>query len=275
MAPGLDAPALAAPLATVTVLEGKTHVARATLLYAPAEGATLEQGDIVELEEGSLMQLELADGSALSFGGKARVFMPAPAGQADRRTDVLLAAGWSKLDLVSAAQLPAVRTPLVRLISQKVSYVMHAGEDGTRLFVEGGELVPVFTGSRPGQPAVIKAGEFVAVKPDASATLAGRPPPDFVAAMPRPYLDKLPQRLARLKARGVELKRERGVSFAEVDGWIKDDPAGRAGWIAQFQPLLKDPGFVHDLEPALRDYPEWGRVLHPEKRRAKAKPQAQ
>jgi hypothetical protein len=271
----LAAPVCAAPVGTVTIMDGKAHVARGTAVHALAEGGTLEEGDIIELEEGALLQVELADGSAMSFAGAAKALMPTPASSGERLSDVLLLSGWAKFNLASAANLPAVRTPLLRLISQNVSYVMQVAPDGNELFVETGELVPVFMVSRSGQPAVIKAGEYLNVKADASATTAGRPPQPFVKAMPRPYLDKLPQRLPKLKARGVEFKRERDVSFAEVDGWIKIRPAGRPAYLAQFKPMLKDKVFLRDLEPAIKNYPEWDRIVHPEKHRSKQKPQPQ
>jgi hypothetical protein len=275
LALGLCVSALAAPFGTVTIMEGKAHVARATSIYAAAEGGMLEEGDIVELEEGALMQVELADGSALSLSARARAFLPEPAAPGERLTDLLLLAGWAKFTLASAAQLPAVRTPLVRLLSQNVSYVMQVAGDGNQLFVESGELVPVFASLKAGQPAIVKAGEYLAVKADASTATVGHAPPEFVKAMPKPYIDKLPQRIAKLKARGVEFRPEREAGFADVDGWIKAHPGGRAGYLARFRPLLKDKGFVRDLEPAIKRYPEWDRIVHPEKYRPKPKPQVQ
>ena len=264
-----------APLGTVTIMDGRAHVARGTALFTLAEGGAVEEGDVIELEDGALLQIELADNSALSFAGKGRVFMPAPAGPGERLTDVLMLSGWAKFNLASAAQVPAVRTPLVRLISQTAAYVLQVVPEGSTLFLEGGELVPVFATAKSGQPAVVKAGEFLGVKADASAVTAGRPAPEFVKAMPKPYLDRLPQRLAKLKVRGVEFKRERDLSFAEVDAIIRTYPAGRRAYLARFQTMLKDKAFLRDLEPAIKSYPEWDRVVHPEKYRPKPKPQPQ
>jgi hypothetical protein len=174
---------------------------------------------------------------------------------------------------LSAAQLPAVQTPQVRLISQNVSYVLAVNDAGSQLFVENGELVPAFGSPKSGQPAIVKAGEFLGVKPDFSATVAPRALPEFVKAMPRPYIDKLPTRLPRFKGKGVELKRERDLGFADVDGMFKLYPSGRKAYLAQFRPLLKDKAFLRDLEPAIRNYPEWDRIVHPEKYLPKPKPQ--
>jgi hypothetical protein len=264
--------ASAAPFGTITIADGKSRVTRAVGVHTLAEGGVLEEGDLIELDEGALLQVELGDGSALSFTSKARALLPMPAGQPGRLADVLLLQGWVKVQLTSAAQLPAVQTPLVRLISQNVSYVLSVGEVGTQLFVENGELVPAFASPKSGQPAIVKAGEFLGVRPDSSATVAPRAPQDFVKAMPRPYIDKLPVRLAKLKARNVELKHERDVNFADADGLFKLNPAGRKTYLVQFRPLLKDKAFLRDLEPAIKNYPEWDRIVHPEKYLPKPKP---
>ena len=264
----LAAAAQAGPLGTVTVADGRAHVARGSMVYTPAEGVVLEEGDILELEEGALLQIELSDGSALSFSSRAQARLPA-AGAGGKPGDLLFASGWAKLHLTSAAQVPAVSSAQVRLIGQNTVYVMSAGADGTALFLESGELVPVFAGAKAGQPAVIKGGDFVAVKPDFSVTSAKRAPPPFVAAMPKVYLDQLPVRLAKLKARGVEPRRERDAGFADLDAWVKRYPSARAALLAQFTPLLKDKEFLAQLEPAIKDYPEWEQAIRPEKTKGK------
>jgi hypothetical protein len=273
---GLAAAAQAAPLGTVTLADGRAHLMRGTTIFAVGEGMNVEEGDMLDLEDGALVQVELGSGSALSFTARAQVLLPLAAG--GRTSDLILAAGWTKLNLASAAQVPAVGTPHLRLLSQPASYVLTTGADGSQLFVESGELVPVFVVPKAGQPAVVKSNEYVGVKPDSSVTLAGRAPPSFVAAMPRLYMDKLPQRLAKLKARGVAPKAEREAAFADVDAWFKRYPAARALFVEQFRPLLADKDFVRELEPRLKDYPEWESTVRPEKTRgkggAKAAPKA-
>ena len=262
----LAAAAHAAPLGTVTIADGRAHVTRGVSVLVPAEGAILEEGDIVELEDGALLQVETADGSALSFSSRAQALLPL-AGTGGKPGDLLLAAGWVKLNLAAAAQVPALATAQVRLVGQNVIYVATAGADGTQLFSESGELVPVFAAAKAGQPAVIKSGDFIAIRPDASVATARRPPPAFVAAMPKVYLDRLPMRLSRLKAKGVPMKAERDIAFADVDTWVKRFPAARTALLTQFEPLLKDPAFVQQLEPAIKDYPEWEQALRPGKSR--------
>lgn len=264
LALGLCTQALAAPLGTVTIMDGRAHLARGTTLFTVAEGGAVEEGDVIDLEDGALLQIELSDNSAISFAGKGRVFLPTVAGPG-RLTDVLLLGGWAKFNLASAAQVPAVRTPQLRLISQAASYVLQSAAESSQLFVESGELVPVFASVKPGQPAVVKANEYLGVKADATAATAGRAPPAFVKEMPKAYLDKLPQRLTKLKARGVELKPERELTFAEVDGIIQAYPAGRAMYLPRFQPLLQDAAFVRDLQPVIKSYPEWDKLLRAEK----------
>ena len=253
----------AGPLGTVTIADGRAHLARGLGVYAPAEGVTVEEGDLLELEDGALLQIELTDGSILSFSARAQALLPAASD--GKAGDLKLASGWSKLNLASAAEVAALSTAQVRVVGQSAVYVLSAGGEGTQMFVESGELVPVFAATRAGQPAVLKGGDFVGVSPDAGVSLARRPPPGFVTAMPKVYLDKLPVRLPRLKVRGVAPRRERDAGFGDLDAWVKRYPSARAALLAQFAPLLKDKGFVRQLEPALKDYPEWELVVHPKK----------
>ena len=273
----LAAAAHAGPLGTVTIADGRAHLARATTIHAVGEGVAVEEGDILDLEEGALVQIELNDGSALSFTSRAQALLPAP-GTGGRPSDLFLAGGWVKFSLASAVQVPALNLPQLRLVSQAASYVATTGAEGSQLFVESGELLPVFAVSRAGQPAVLRANEYVGIKTDSTVAVAGRAPQGFVSAMPRLYMDKLPQRLARLKARGVPPKVEREAGFAEVDGWFKRYPVARALFIERFKPLLRDKDFVRELEPSLKSYPEWESLLRPDKSRgkvpAKDKPKA-
>jgi len=261
--------AFAAPLGTVTVADGRAHVLRGVEMLIPAEGVNLDEGDLIEVEEGGLLQIELADGSALSFASGARLRLPAPLN--GKPADLLLAAGWAKLSPLAPSQVPGLATAQLRLATQNTTLVGFADAQGTQVFSEAGDLVASYGASKPGQPALIKSGDFVAVKTDFSVVSARRPPAAFVAAMPRVYLDKLPARLARIKVRNVEARHERDAGFADLDAWVARLPAARAALLAQFEPRLKDAAFLGELAPRIQDYPEWEAVLRPEKTRGKDK----
>ncbi|HEY4373144.1 MAG TPA: hypothetical protein VGN52_14530 [Burkholderiales bacterium] len=263
----LAAAAHAAPLGTVTVMDGRAHVARGLGVSAPAEGSVLEEGDLLALEDGALLQVELADGTLLSFASGAQAMLPAHAG--GKPGDLLLAAGWVKFNLAAPAQLAAVATPQVRLLAPKSTYVVNTGAAGTQLFLETGEVVPTFAASRPGQPAVVRGGDFVAVKADSSVTVARRPPPAFVSAMPKVYLDRLPVRLSKLRAKNVALKPEREAGFDDLQAWVRRYPQARAAILARFEPKLQDKDFLAQLQPVIKDYPEWEAAVRPEKPHAK------
>jgi hypothetical protein len=268
--------AQAAPLGTVTIADGRAHLARGTTVYSVTEGLSIEEADLLDLEEGALVQVELADGTALSFTAKAQALLPA-AGAGGKRSDLFLAGGWVKFGLAAAGPVSAVATPHLRLVSQPAVYVMGVAPETSQVFVEAGELVPVFAVPKAGQPVVVKANEYLGVKADSSVTQAARAPQPFVAAMPRLYMDKLPPRLARLKARGVTPKIEREAGFADLDAWVKRYPLARPWFIELFRPKLVEADFVAALEPAIKSYPEYEAALRPEKGRkggAKDKPKA-
>lgn len=264
----LAAAVRAAPLGMVTLTDGRAHLARATSIYAVADGVAVEEGDILELEDGALVQIEFNDGSALSLTSGARAMLPMPAAAGGKAGDALLAGGWAKLGIASPAQLPAFATPQLRLLSQPAVYVITADAEGTRLFVESGEVVPVFAASGAGQPAVLKGNDFASVKPDNTVATGKGAPPAFVKTMPRLYMDKLPKRVDKLKARGVPPKPEREAGFADLNAWAGRFPAARAVLLERFRPMLADENFRRELEPAIANFPEWAAQLKPQKGRA-------
>lgn len=261
----------AAPLGMVSLTDGRAHLARATTIHTVADGVAIEEGDILELEDGALVQIEFNDGSALSLTNGARAMLPAPAPAGGKPGDAFLSAGWAKLGIASPAQLPALATPQLRLLSQPAIYVITADAEGTRLFVETGELVPVFAASGAGQPAVLKGNDFASVKADNTVVVGKGAPPAFVKTMPRLYMDKLPKRIDKLKARGVPPKVEREAGFADLNAWVTRYPAARAALLERFKAMLADETFRRELEPAIANYPEWASAIKPEKGRAKGK----
>ncbi len=129
-------------------------------------------------------QVETADGSALSFASRAQALLPA-AGPGGKPGDLLLAAGWVKLNLATAAQVPTLATAQGTPGGAKRRLRGNRWRRGTQLFSESGDLVPVFAATRAGQPAVIKGGDFVAIRVDAGASTARRAPPTLSRRCPR------------------------------------------------------------------------------------------
>src|SRR5215216_4074090 len=60
--------------AIVTLVEGQAALLRGTTRFALAEGVRLQGGDIVEIPEQGLAQVEFADGALLSLGPRSRFY---------------------------------------------------------------------------------------------------------------------------------------------------------------------------------------------------------
>jgi hypothetical protein len=94
---------------------------------------------------------------------------------------------------------------------------------------------------------------------------AARPDAAFIEAMPVPFRDTLPSRLARFAAKAVEPKVDREVNYADIEPWLNTAVAWRRGFVERFRPRLKDPEFRRAVDAHMSSHPEWDPVLHPEK----------
>jgi hypothetical protein len=140
--------------------------------------------------------------------------------------------------------------------------ILHAATGATELFVEAGSA-SVGQAAEHGQPA--KAGQFFTRRATKHVAVTTRPDAAFLESMPRPFRDTLPSRLSHFAGkRAVEPTRDHDVTYSEVEPWLKIG-TGRRAFEERFQPRLRDAEFRRAVEPHLAEYPEWDRVLHPEK----------
>ena len=97
------------------------------------------------------------------------------------------------------------------------------------------------------------------------AVTAGRPPAQFIGAMPRHFQDNLPVLLDRFKDKKADPKHEREATYGEVEAWLKTGPPLRKTFVKRFQARARDAEFRKGLVDNLREHPEWDPVLYPEK----------
>src|SRR5262245_14933082 len=91
---GAEAPAI------VTLIEGGGGaLLRGTSRYALAEGVRLQTGDIIELGDKGVAQIEFADGVILNLGPRTRFYAGAIVGRVAKGgvSDLYLMQGWSKI----------------------------------------------------------------------------------------------------------------------------------------------------------------------------------
>ena len=273
-------PAAVQGIGTVTLLEGSLRVLRGTSVLQAAEGMRLRQGDIVESSDKGFAQLEFAGGGVVALGPASRLYVfrqsashPSAKAGSEIGTELILLGGWLKGESSANAGSYRYESPLLAATTSNGTVVVHAYDNGCDLFVESGSAavgeVSADGSSRQSSPA--KAGQFFS-RHAGRLTSASRPDSTFLEAMPRPFRDTLPSRLAQFAGKSVEPKTDHPVTYAEVQPWLKMPPAWRRGFVDRFEPRLKDPEFRKQLEAHVAEYPEWDTVLHPEKHRTETPP---
>jgi hypothetical protein len=158
-----------------------------------------------------------------------------------------------------------ITTPFFTLQPTEGAAVLLVGVGEGSVFVESGDAR--LTGTPA--PLRLKGGDFFARKAGDKGAVAPRPSPDFIAALPRIFLDPLPSRMARYKERQVQPRQLEVVSYAEVEAWLKAPPEVRRPLVPRFAPRASDPAFRSALVSNLRFHPEWDPILYPEKHLAK------
>ncbi len=269
----------AEPPAVVTLLEGQAALLRGTVRYALAEGVRLQTGDIVELGDKGLALVEFGDGCELSLGPKARFYVGAlvPRGaKAGGVSDFYLMQGWGKLASGKTAAPLRITTPVFGLASTDATAVVQIGDGEGALFVETGEvrLAEGFVKAAPASAVRLRGGEFFTRRFDQKGTVAARPAPGFLAAMPKAYADNLPSRIAKYKDRETTPRAIGELAYGDVELWLKAPVEIRRALMQRFVPKANDPSFRPGLVANLKFHPEWDPILFPEKYKPKPPPEA-
>jgi hypothetical protein len=263
----LAAPAAEPAPPVLTLLEGTATLVRGVMRHALAEGVRLQSGDILETGEASLAEMEFADGAALTLGPEARMLAASLPLAGAARGDFYFPQGAAKLGRVKADARLRVVTPFGTVQPAEGAAVLRVSGSGMQVFAESGPVA--ITGqARRGVPAEtlrLRTGEFFSGKSVQRAGLRPRPTPEFIAALPKLFLDPLPSRLARVKDRSAQPRQLDVVAYAAVETWLKAPYAFRRPMPARFRALADDPAFRAALIANMRFHPEWDRVLFPEK----------
>ena len=255
------AAAAADPAPTLTLLEGPAGLVRGVARYALAEGARMQSGDIIEVGDKGLAEIEYPDGTAIALGAGTRMLAVSMPRGKSAAGDYYVMQGALKVAGVSKAARLRVFTPLFTLSPVEGVSVMVVGAGAGSVFIESGEA------RLAAAPATLslKSGEFFARKAGQKGAVAQRPSKEFIEALPKAFFDPLPSRMARYKEREAQPKRIDDASYADVEAWLKAPPAIRRPLVARFESRASDPKFRAGLEANLRFHPEWDPILYPEK----------
>lgn len=259
----LSAAAFAADnVAVLTILEGNATLVRDTSRYQLAEGARLNDEDIVELGPDAFVQIEFGDGVRLGAGPATRLQIgPRLAKEKTARPGrFYLLSGWSKV--TPAGKEVSYAGAQADLAHPGVT-VGQAGPENLQVFVETQDAK--VTDRRAGNTVTLRNGEFYSRKGGDRGTVAGRPPAEFLTRLPRPFRDSLPPRAERFKDRPAQLRQLGTIGYDDVAPWLQGEQALRRQFLTRWRPLANDAAFRASLASNMKAHPEWDRIVFPEK----------
>jgi len=254
---------------TITILEGDALIYRGLGRLHAAEGVRLVAGDIVETAPATFMQLELPDQTVAQFGSGTRVMLGAAARGKSERWLYLLE-GWAKLSAMKreAAAGPGIelRSPMLDIPASSAVVVLRVLPAEVNLFAERGE-VRVSERQASGAPVVmvLKGGDFYRRKAGTRGAVNPGSMQGFVDEMPRFFRDSLPLRAERFRDQVVKPKEAPEFAYADVERWLKSEPAVRRPLMQRWRARAREPAFRSALIANFSSHPEWDPILFPEK----------
>jgi hypothetical protein len=179
--------------------------------------------------------------------------------------ELVLTRGWLKLANKPPGAGLRVTSPLAVLNVNDGIGVVHMESGLVEVFLESGGARIAETGKDGKEASAhdVRPGEYWGRPADRPFSSERRPPPQFVAALPRHLKDALFPLASRFKGKAVQLVVDRDISYAEAEPWLAG--SYRRVFVKRFQRRLADPAFRSGVEARINAYPEWDRILHPEK----------
>ncbi len=261
-------PCVGAEMGMVTLVDGKPRLLRGTAWFTLSEGVRIRDGDTIDLPEKGQLQIELTDGGAVSAIGPGALYAASLTprdGKQPPLAEFFLPRGWLKLDAKASGTRLRIRSPNSTVMASEAVAVMHATGDNVDMFVETGSVKM----TDPAGPET-KGGGYVTRAAGKSAESAARAPSAFVGAMPRDFMDPLPQRAAKFASARPDPAPDREATFPEAQPWLTGPY--RAAFMKRFEPKLGDPAFRTVAEANGKGLPESTATASPAAAKAKAEP---
>ena len=210
---------------SITFCEQPASLVRGKSLYRAGRGTGLLPDDMLESGRGTV-QLG-AGGTTLAIGPATRIWIRSG-------SDIVLLDGWLKLQGCGGRAM-TVSTSNLSLTGAGASLTVQASGAATALFAEAGSVPVRELDAGKARRAVTVAPEQFASRSGAHALrVAPRPPPDFLAALPRDLRDVLVPLPASSPA--VLPRPERVLGFAELAPWVAGHGALRQQLQRRFDP---------------------------------------
>jgi hypothetical protein len=224
------------------------------------KGVTLVTADIVETGPGAFLAVEMQGGSLLGVGPSTRLYLMQRAGL----PTIVVLAGWIKLDIRSKATPIRVLGPRMGIQSRQAAVLLYTDQRADEIFEESGSgtlLLRDEAATRTGKET--ETSQFFVREGHSDPMTQLRPGADFVANMPIPFRDPLPEHASAKLTKAVTPQIVREVNYSDIETWINMPRDWRAGFIARFRRRLKDPAFFAAMDVYMTQHPEWHDILHP------------
>jgi hypothetical protein len=259
----LLASAAAHAQAVLTMADQPLRLIRGTVVYKAVNGVAVQRDDILETG-GSGAQVEVGPNAIVALGPNTRVWFQGLVAGGKGATELALLRGWVKLQVGSSGRAQ-VTAPTLQVTLAGGGTVMQSQPEKDALFVEEGaqEAVKLDPNGKPGAPLKLAAEQYAAVVADKPQPVAGRPPREFISAMPPAFRDRLALAPPVPKAGKIAPVKEREAAFADVEDWLKASPQLRKGFTTRFKPRLADAAFRKQLDRTLGHTSEWKPVVNP------------
>ena len=218
-------PATASTAVSITFAEQPARLVRGKSLYRVGRDTGLQPDDMLESGSGAI-QLD-AGGATLAIGPATRIWIRSG-------SDIVLLDGWLKLQ-GRGGRAMTVSSSNLSLTGSAASLTVQASGAATALFVEAG-TVPVreLDGGKARRAVTVAPEQFASRSGAQPLRLAARPPPDFLAALPRDLRDALVPLPANAPA--MLPRPERTVGFAELAPSVAGHGALRQQLQRRFEP---------------------------------------
>ncbi len=240
---------------------GSFTIVRRANLRTGLPGVTVLAGDMIETGPRAFLAIEMQGGSLIGIGPSTQVyFLP----RADVATLVVLK-GWVKADIRAGSKPAAMRVLGTRLgiQSRQAVVLLYADERSDAVFDELGSatlLLRDTAATRIGKAT--QENQFFVREDRGDEVSLPRPSAEFVANMPIPFRDPLPEHLsAKVKPVAPQLVRE--VNYSDIQTWLSIPRDWRRDFIGRFRGRLKDPAFFAAMDAHMAQHPEWQEILHP------------
>ena len=218
-------PATASTTVSITFAEQPARLVRGKSLYRVGRGTGLQPDDMLESGSGAI-QLD-AGGATLAIGPATRIWIRSG-------SELVLLDGWLKLQGRRGRAMTVSTSNLV-LSGGAASLTLQASGAATAVFAEAGD-VPVreLDAGKARRAVTVAPEQFAARSGGQPLRQAARPPPDFLAAMPRDLRDVL----VPLPANAIAAlpRPERTPGFAELAPWVAGHGALRRQLQRRFEP---------------------------------------